>query len=621
MNLQSKIDELLQYGTKADDEEMEALKREQNEILSQFDSIMEATSRRAAVEDWYPRHGLYWADMDDDDGGFWEECFLVGSLSDAKDDANADFVEGNETGAVIAISLGGRNLTAKVNVGAEVIGRLNIARKYTDQLSAGQYLPDVVVERIDLQRKKLGLTMADPEAILDSAPITVADLLRREAQVGRNAAAATSQDVTGSQQLLAEFQQQREDDRRSWRRSQDAVEKAVKTVLKFARKILDEWPLFAEGYTRTRTTLVGLNAVLEAAALFVEGKAAAGLKDVAVSASVKAAKDALMTNPAAPKHVVTFFSACLVEHAAAMDKKRASASGSYTSKVPAIAMDFTPSPKKRKAKKAQIPDEYWAEAKDLARQINAIQQKFDDLGSNDFVDFLAWKRVEDKIGEHKEEAAKAAGDSMANKHSEEVSQMRREAMDVKLKLHLAEAIVNKVVHHAEGQLNHLRSEMTEFLKISGSVVAANVSSATDRNRDARPPANPPGDPTKATSVMPMVGYGHGRSVWPLSSGNGCSSTFIVSSLLAALLCLTTLARRVHVLNLIEDAQLIQLPLGPSSRHRVSQSDRSQLARLGARNLKPQDSQDRAQRSPVLMAPFFSWSSCLDLIHLRNGTVS
>ena len=120
---------------------------------------------------------------------------------------------------------------------------------------------------------------------------------------------------------------------------------------------------------RTRTTLVGLNAVLEAAALFVEGKAAAGLKDVAVSASVKAAKDALMTNPAAPKHVVTFFSACLVEHAAAMDKKRASASGSYTSKVPAIAMDFTPSPKKRKAKKAQIPDEYWAEAKDLARQV------------------------------------------------------------------------------------------------------------------------------------------------------------------------------------------------------------------------------------------------------------
>jgi len=66
-----------------------------------------------------------------------------------------------------------------VNVGAEVIGRLNIARRYTSQISAGQYLPDVVVERIDLERKKLGLTMKCPEAVVESAPITVADLLRR----------------------------------------------------------------------------------------------------------------------------------------------------------------------------------------------------------------------------------------------------------------------------------------------------------------------------------------------------------------------------------------------------------------------------------------------------------
>ena len=81
-----------------------------------------------------------------------------------------------------------------------------------------------------------------------------------------------------------------------------------------------------------------------------------------------------------------------------------------------------------------------------------------------------------------EEAVKAAGESMANKHSEEVSQMRREAMDVKLNLHHAETTVNKVVHYAErelaakaqaqiaadsmsGQLNHLTVEMTEFLKI------------------------------------------------------------------------------------------------------------------------------------------------------------
>ena len=84
--------------------------------------------------------------------------------------------------------------------------------------------------------------------------------------------------------------------------------------------------------------------------------------------------------------------------------------------------------------------------------------------------------------QHQEEAVRAAGESMANKHSGEVSQMRRKAMDVKIKLHQAETTVNEVVHHAErklaakaqaqsaadsilGQLNRLRSEMTEFLKI------------------------------------------------------------------------------------------------------------------------------------------------------------
>ncbi|CAE7247515.1 unnamed protein product [Symbiodinium sp. CCMP2592] len=239
-------------------------------------------------------------------------------------------------------------------------------------------------------------------------------------------------------------------------RSQETVEQAVKTVLKFARKILDEWHFFAAGYTRRRfqqggtsillavemgsevqfhpwrtgTTLVGLNALLESAALVVEGKAAAGLKDVTVSEAVKGAKEALMNNPTAPKHVVSFFTACLVERAEATAKKRASSSGAYTAKVPAIAMDFTPSPKKRKAKKAQIAEEYWTEAKELARQvkhfdresgkkaletlvqqINALQQKFDDLGSSDFMEFLARKKVEEKIGEHK--AALRAGQCVA----------------------------------------------------------------------------------------------------------------------------------------------------------------------------------------------------------------
>ena len=51
--------------------------------------------------------------------------------------------------------------------------------------------------------------------------------------------------------------------------------------------------------------------------------------------------------------------------------------------------------------------------------------------------------------QHHEEAVKAAPESMANKHSEEVSQMRREAMDVKIKLDQAETTVSEVGHHAE----------------------------------------------------------------------------------------------------------------------------------------------------------------------------
>ena len=50
-----------------------------------------------------------------------------------------------------------------------------------------------------------------------------------------------------------------------------------------------------------------------------------------------------------------------------------------------------------------------------------------------------------------EEAVKAADErrGMAIKHSLEVSQLRREAMDVKIKRHQAETTVNEFVHHAE----------------------------------------------------------------------------------------------------------------------------------------------------------------------------
>ena len=103
--------------------------------------------------------------------------------------------------------------------------------------------------------------------------------------------------------------------------------------------------------------------------------------------------------------------------------------------------------------------------------------------------------------QHQEEAVQAAGESMANKHSEEVSQMRRETVNVKLKLHQAETTVNEVVHHAErdlaakaqaqiatdsmsGQLTHRKSEMTEFLKIHQSQ-SSNMSRLEHDNAELR----------------------------------------------------------------------------------------------------------------------------------------
>ena len=67
IELQSRIDELKQYGDSADDEELDRLTQEQHDILSQFDHVMEAGARRAAVDEWVPRSGRYWADEYDDD--------------------------------------------------------------------------------------------------------------------------------------------------------------------------------------------------------------------------------------------------------------------------------------------------------------------------------------------------------------------------------------------------------------------------------------------------------------------------------------------------------------------------------------------------------------------------
>eukprot|EP00435_Cladocopium_sp_Y103_P011461 s2066_g3.t1 len=64
-----------------------------------------------------------------------------------------------------------------VHVGAEVIGRLNVARRYTHHLVVGQCIRDIVIQRLDLKQTKLGLTLNDPEVLLRET-VMISDLLR-----------------------------------------------------------------------------------------------------------------------------------------------------------------------------------------------------------------------------------------------------------------------------------------------------------------------------------------------------------------------------------------------------------------------------------------------------------
>ena len=94
---------------------------------------------------------------------------------------------------------------------------------------------------------------------------------------------------------------------------------------------------------------------------------------------------------------------------------------------------------------------------------------------------LEFVQAENRL-QHQEDSIRAAGESMANQHSEEISLMRHEASEAKAKLYQAESTVQNVVQHAElelaarsqaqsaaeamsGQIHHLKAEMSEFMKI------------------------------------------------------------------------------------------------------------------------------------------------------------
>lgn len=50
-----------------------------------------------------------------------------------------------------------------VNVFAENMGRLNLQRRYTSRFLNGQVVRNIVIESVDLERRKLGLTLENPE--------------------------------------------------------------------------------------------------------------------------------------------------------------------------------------------------------------------------------------------------------------------------------------------------------------------------------------------------------------------------------------------------------------------------------------------------------------------------
>eukprot|EP00439_Symbiodinium_sp_Y106_P017543 s1383_g2.t1 len=106
-------------------------------------------------------------------------------------------------------------------------------------------------------------------------------------------------------------------------------------------------------------------------------------------------------------------------------------------------------------------------------QINQLQAQAVSSATQLRLEFL---HSENRL-QHQEDALRSAGESLANKHTEEVSQMQREVMDYRIRLHQAEATASDVVRQAEhelanrarasqntfesmtGELNHLKSEM------------------------------------------------------------------------------------------------------------------------------------------------------------------
>ena len=124
--------------------------------------------------------------------------------------------------------------------------------------------------------------------------------------------------------------------------------------------------------------------------------------------------------------------------------------------------------------------------------------------------------------QQQEEQLRAAGESLATKHSEEVSQMQKEVMEYRIRLHQAEAHASEIVRQAElelanrakasqshaenmtGELNHLKSEMGTVLQAhktqSENVLRLERTNADLRARLAEAVA---ASPTNTVTVPPV----------------------------------------------------------------------------------------------------------------------
>ena len=75
----------------------------------------------------------------------------------------------------------------------------------------------------------------------------------------------------------------------------------------------------------------------------------------------------------------------------------------------------------------------------------------------------------------KKKQLRAAGESLATKHSEEVSQMQKEVMEYKIRLHQAEAHASEIVRQAELELaNRAKASQSHAENMTGELKPSQV---------------------------------------------------------------------------------------------------------------------------------------------------